>query len=316
MRLPRILVLDGKEMSGVSLWRLVRPWTALHRAGLVEVDIAYVHLQQQDLYRYDVIVLAHAHHETLLKALRGAHLAGCAVWVDCDDDIANVPKHNFKEPSLTAKAKVFRQILAEADIVSFSTPKLAEVYGGEIKATPAVLPNSVYMDELKKEWNGGKNVLWRGNGSQLRDIWVNIKDFEKLGNAGFSFAWMGFPMPFIPPEDLVYLEWGPSHEYFNVLRRTQASFFWKPLEDNQFNNGKSNIAMLEGAMAGALTISNMTNPMWTPAIKATEAIERNDNWKQRRYADMLQFIENEYNARTVDIMRYEHLINALGLNSK
>ena len=305
-RLPRIAVFVGKKLDGVQLWRAVKPWTDLHRMGVVEVDFHYETFQEHDTYRYDVLYICHAHHESFLKLIEAAHLGGTLVWVDLDDDLLAIPLHNQAYHTIMRGNKSALEILKRANIVSVSTQEIADTYREHLNCEPVVLPNAIYPVLSAMAWNENRKVLWRGNWTQIRDMWVNRKDMDTLTKSGYAIAYIGAVPPWV--EKPSWMEWGPAHSYFRTIKKSGVGFFWKPLENNRFNLAKSNIAMLEGAMAGALTVCNIKHERWTPAISATEAVDRPDTWKRNRFEQMREFITANYNARTVNEARYRHLM--------
>jgi hypothetical protein len=305
-RIPRIAVFVGKKLDGVQLWRAVKPWTDLHRMGVVEVDFHYETFQEHDTYRYDVLYICHAHHATFLKLIEAAHLGGTLVWADLDDDLIGVPIHNQAYHTITKGNESAMQILQRANIVSVSTDEIAENYRKYMSVEPVVLANAIHEELIAPTWNENRNVLWRGNWTQIRDMWVNKKDQDILTKSGYGVAYIGAVPPWV--EQPSWMEWGPAHSYFRTIKKSGVAFFWKPLEDNRFNRSKSNIAMLEGAMAGALTITNLKHERWKPAITATEAVERADTWKRNRFEQMREFIVEHYNAKVVNEQRYLHLM--------
>lgn len=309
-RLPRIGIFESKTLNGVSLWRSVRPWTDLFKAGAVELEFYYESIQEQEFYKLDVIYLAHVFDERILRLIEGAQLGGCLVWVDLDDDLEGVGIHNQKAHTIKKDAPNVRKILAAANIVSFSTTEIQEKYQQFCKVESVVLPNSVHRYEVAPEWNGGDRVLWRGNFTQSRDMWVNKGDHDRMLEKGLKFVYAGLPPSWV--EDPRWVEWGPTHSYFKALRDGKASFFWKPLEDLPFNHCKSNIAMLEGAMAGALTVTNFKDPKWLPAIDLQQLFGNDEKWMRKRYQQMIEFIFDGYDAAKVGESRYNHLIKSLG----
>lgn len=313
-RIPKILTILGDKLNGVSLWRTIRPWSDLHRAGAIEWQPVYGKFNEHDAYFADVVYIAHALDDAFVKLAEAFRLAGKKVWVDLDDDLLNVPVHNQSRQTILSKAESIKRVIAAADLFTVSTPALLEAYGGYAsgsKIEARVLPNSVFPAELKPEWNGGERGMWRSNYSQLRDMWVHRKDLDVMEKAGVKMAYLGAPPPWL--DEPAWQEWGPTLSYFRALQRTEAAYFWKPLEDNSFNRSKSNITMLEGAMCGALTVCNLKTEQWTPAIQAAEVRDRDDNWKRRRYAQMLEWIAQHADSRVVGEQRYQALVELLKL---
>jgi hypothetical protein len=303
-------ILDDK-LNGVALWRTVRPWSDLHMVGAVNFKPVYKQFNEQDAFFSDFIYISHAHHETYVKIAEGYKAAGRKVWVDLDDDLMNAPTHNMAKATLDNKSELTKKVIGLADVFTVTTKELADKYSQFAKCKTVVIPNTVWPYELKPEWSNNNRALWRSNISQLRDMWVNWRDCEIIEKTGVAMAYIGAAPPWIdnPP----WTPWGPTLTYFDALKKTEAAYFWKPLEDCEFNRCKSNITMLEGAMVGALTICNIKTEQWKPAIQASEVRDRDEAWKRKRYAQMIEFITTHYNSEVAMRVRYELLIEALNL---
>lgn len=308
-RLPIVATLLGDKLNGVSLWRTVRPWADLNHAGAVTFKPIYDKYNEHDTFLFDVFYISHASHHNYLKIAEACKLAGKKVWVDLDDDLLGTPVHNMAKDTIARSIDTMLAIVKMADVFTASTPEIAEKYGADLKCPVYVLPNCVHPEELQRQWNGGVRGLWRSNFSQVRDMQVCWKDFDTMTAAGVQMAFIGAYPPWL--DNPAWTEWGPTMGYFSALRKANAAYFWKPLEENAFNRAKSNVALLEGAMSGALTVCNLKHDRWRPAISAAEVRDRNDNWKTRRYEDTLAFIEDQYNAAKVNEQRYRILVDLI-----
>jgi len=302
-RKPIIAALLDDKLNGVSLWRTVRPFTDLMNAGAIDFKPMFGKFNEHEAYMADVIYLAHFAGPQIEKVAEAYHLAGKRVWFDLDDDLLNPPVHNFGRAEIVKQEASLKRLLATADIFTVSTQELADKYAEYSKAPPVVLVNSVHMEELNPAWNAGVNALWRSNISQERDMHVRWRDWEVMEKAGIKMAYVGVAPAWV--DSPAWTPWGPTLSYFSALRKSGASYFWKPLAENHFNRCKSNITMLEGAMVGALTVCNLRDAKWLPAITAEEVRDRDEAWKRKRYAQMLEWISKNANSQIVGQQRWD-----------
>lgn len=202
-----------------------------------------------------------------------------------------------------------------ADVFTVSTDEMKEAYL-HLRTDTHVLPNAIYLEEMASEFNGhhkeqqGKKfefplVLWRGGQYGMRDVWENVGDLSKISgytarNNG-TVAWMGSVPPFLDG-DLQVLEWVNVNMFFDNLRVLRPDYIWKPLSKTQFNSCKSNIALLEATVAGALCIGGDGTDKWRPAIKP-EQIENDMSWKRKRFEEQRKFVAEHFDIEKVNVDR-------------
>jgi hypothetical protein len=86
-----------------------------------------------------------------------------------------------------------------------------------------------------------------------KDIFIKLSNKFNLYFFGVAPMWK-INYNFIPGQNLF--------DFFNTFRNTNPTFLLYPLEENNFNYSKSNIAFLESAEAGAATITNLVTNEW------------------------------------------------------
>lgn len=306
MRKPKIILLEETKQNAVHWWRQLRPWTAMERAGHCELIIEYDTLRPQNYLRADVIVFTGAVGKAHVDLAEVARRHGVKVWADIDDDVIAISRYNIHHEGVKKNLPNIMAMLGAADIVSTSTEELKAAYS-TIRPDLHVLPNAIYEHEIADGWNIGLECLWRGGRYGMRDVWTNMEDLQKIGKMGCRMTWWGDIPYFVPEEHLFTLGWCDVNLFFPMLKKIQPSYVWKPLEQTQFNAGKSNIALLESCVAGALCITNDKSEKWKPAITAEQARDNADTWKMKRFRDQADFVREFYNIEKVNEKRLEIL---------
>ena len=184
------------------------------------------------------------------------------LWIDYDDDLTAVPDTN---PSYTLynDQKVVDNIgllLGMADTATVSTRTLAEKFVGSI-----VVPNAYNNYRLPTEVafpksRDNRTILWRGTESHQGDLLAFSAEIDEL-IANFpndDFVFFGFYPWMLKNRDnpnVNYFRKRDIYQYFQILDKIRPDLVIVPLEDNLLNRAKSNIAHLETARYGAITVA-------------------------------------------------------------
>jgi hypothetical protein len=155
------------------------------------------------------------------------------------------------------------------------------------------------------EWKG--LAAWRGSATQVADIrgWeATIKYIEVREKYTWIFA--GYA-PDLPHAQNVRFQRGVSPlAYFLNLKQGLANVFWKPLQENLFNDAKSNIAMLEAAMSGGVCVTNYAGkPGWEFALPEFP----NEEETREQFYEVRQAIVENYNLFDVTEKRFQSIVN-------
>jgi glycosyltransferase involved in cell wall biosynthesis len=226
-----------------------------------QIGIGFNFYQHQDA---DVVVIQRPmHREIIERHIPALQESGKAVVVEIDDDFCALPAgnaaffftHPKRDPNLNAL--FLRRACAMADLVTCTTPALARRYAPHGRV--AVIPNFVPAEYLQVPHTGdGKTVGWAGN------IMYHPHDLDVCG-IGVTQAVTSNDARFlavgdehtnavlrIPENAGTHTGFVPLAEYPHQLARMDIGLV--PLEDNQFNNGKSALKMLEYAACGVYPI--------------------------------------------------------------
>lgn len=310
MKKPKVVILELSKQNAVHWWRSKRPFEALRDLGLIDLYICYDKVVVDDIKGSDVLVFSHAMDLVHVQIAEMAKRAGIKVWVDFDDDYRTVPVHNEHHNVVRACLPNSMALLGLADVVTVSTWELKEAYK-DIREDIEVLPNSIFEHEIANKWNERNIWLWRGGNYGMRDVFHRIQDLQTIGHTGAEMLWMGAIPPFLPSQVIEgrVIGWVTVDRFFEFLEKIAPGYVWKPLEMHQFNSCKSNIALLEAAVAGALCVTNSDEDKWRTAITVEQARDQGNGWKRKRFEAQREFILDGYEINKTNTKRLEILEN-------
>jgi hypothetical protein len=181
---------------------------------------------------------------------------------EIDDLITNIPiKNYFKSKHPKDTVKLLREGISQVDRLIVSTPGLAEAYSGwhsdiqvlELKLPPVWWGNlNVIRTEHKKP-----RVGWAGGSSHLGDLELIADVVKDLAN---EVDWIFFGMcpQILRPYVKEFHSGVPIHMYPQKLASLDLDLALAPLENNQFNDCKSNLRLLEYGACGYPVICSNT----------------------------------------------------------
>lgn len=198
-----------------------------------------------------------------VNMMRTFRRLGVPVVVDYDDDYFSVPNDNPSYFDCRDKETIQAVVtaLGEATAVIVSTPVLAQRVlvlfpQQKVFVVRNALDERLYpsLQEPKTE-----TVMWRGSGSHQRDIYTYKDALQRfaLRNDSAHLTFFGYYPWFLDIPNGKMTVRAPERvvtEYQAALLRTAPRFGIVPLLDNEFNRSKSNVAWLELAAAGAITL--------------------------------------------------------------
>lgn len=260
----KIGLISPGPQDATSWYRGVLPWVELAKQRRHIVETIAEMRQWHELADFDVVVA----QRPMLPPHRGlverAYKLNIPIIVDFDDDHFNLPPWNgmynvFEQPSAKESAMVCASL---AKVVITSTPWLQEVYK-KFNQNTIVIPNAwpdrvMGQPNFDKMLNRDKLVMWRTTGSQRGDHHLFPDGLIPLLQQDVKFLSFGdtpFFEDYIPGERMTKYPWMDTLEYFNLLRQISPTVALKPMKEHVFNRGKSNIAWLEAAYAGAVTVA-------------------------------------------------------------
>ena len=261
-----ILAMCPNESDATSYYRGVGPLWAMKKAGMANVVLTAPTTQWPILTGGDILFMQRPYSRTHFEMAVGAKSYGIPLWVDYDDNMLAVPVDNpahsvFNTPDTQ---KNIQTILAIADVVTVSTRELANTFLGfrvnSNKSECVVIPNAVddsapwYRKRLDGKIETRKNtILWRGSNTHQKDLMTYADKILMVNTDKHEWNFIGYN-PFFLTEKLTNVSYYPGGDisaYHHTIQKLAPEIMIVPLFDNALNRSKSNIAWLEGTLAGA-----------------------------------------------------------------
>lgn len=249
--------------------------TSLYRAmgPIANMRIQYPDLTTHHLHKYnwatlaelDVLFMQRPYTIDEVGIMEMAKDDGIPVWIDYDDLLLNVPTDNpaYFLYSAAEKVKNMRFLIENADHVTVSTPEL-KTQIQKLNKNITVIPNAIdmrYFSYRKEPPKRMRRVAWRGSKTHHRDVFTYCQMIhaKHMEHKAWEWHFIGDNLWFLT-DNMVHertmvvrpLEWP---EYFRHMWQIAPAVMMVPLHEHPFNWCKSNIAWLEAAFAGAVTIA-------------------------------------------------------------
>lgn len=266
----KILMVIPNQGDATSFYRAIGPFAALAREH--EISMSFVSaIDWSMLDMVDFVFLQRPWTDEHLKLAKMCNIFRKPLWVDYDDLLFDVPVDNpshaaFNRPNV--KTNIV-EITRLATVVTVSTKQLKDclqVPRAPLNQRVYVVPNAFndQMAHLIRPFKFKKHVNWRGTATHMRDVLTYggpLIDYSRK-NLDTTFTFVGFDPWMVteamPPKNTVIVPGLSMLEYFEFMSATNPSVQHVPLADSMFNRCKSNIAWIEGAVAGAVCIG----PNW------------------------------------------------------
>lgn len=185
-------------------------------------------------------------------------------------DVAEANVHEaFQPPPDEVNANIAKA-LAYCDWAICPTPPLKEWLQGlrpslEVK----IIPN--YVEELDSLENLPKiespppgikpNIGWGGSISHDGDLDLIIKTIEEIPAEDCRWVFFGHqPRADFTNKDFFFRPGVPPHEYLRELMKENLELILAPIEENAFNDAKSNLKLVQAGAIGAAVIASPYGP--------------------------------------------------------
>lgn len=271
----KILIVSPK---GFSPKRHYRGEGVMERLPLLDpqIEILYPRSDEfwKDLLRCDMVYMFHCIEPFHAEVMKQCINMKIPVWYDCDDNLFEIPKDNPASQTI-GKPLLDNHLfmMKNAHVISVTVDYLAKMIESKVGKLPIVIPNAI-DDYVFTDWNTFPEpdkdcMAWRGGASHEGDLLDATEDiWEFLDNTdsnkfiqfmGYYPHWIEKGFSWKPKNFEGRTEFWPyifnHYEYLLTYKnkvKPWAQFV--PLSDNPFNRGKSNIALLEAAYAGAIPV--------------------------------------------------------------
>ena len=274
----KILILKKPE-SAVTHYRSTGVWGPLSRQYPdVHIALTEAKLLTPDVAScYDWIFAHRPGSESDVNAIYLVKRNGGRVWVDLDDLVWQIPGSNPAAQYYDNRTHEFLfYAIDAADVITCSTNFLAD----QIESTfgkPAIVIRNAWNDYMLKQQPATikqeqVRILWRGSNTHDGDLMAFREVFCDYPNVAWIF--MGSNPWFLSKahggklEHINHIPWDPNIlNYYDTLGQIKPHYVIVPLENNNFNRAKSDIAALEACVFGAVPIV----PRWLEWLGYTAA---------------------------------------------
>ncbi|MCB5188972.1 glycosyltransferase [Methylobacillus caricis] len=282
--LPTLLA-HHSDLAGCGHYRVIQPLTALRDAGVVEGALSMQYLSPAELERFapDVIVLQQPTSEDRLESTRRIQAFSQAFKVyELDDYLPNLPMRSIHRQRMPKDIiKTMRRGLSLVDRFVVSTPALAEALAGmhpDIRVIKNLLPVAWWKGlQGQRRTSAKPRVGWAGGDSHTGDLELIIDVVKELAD---EVEWVFFGMCPIQLQPYVheYHTGLPISQYPAALARLNLDLALAPVEQNLFNECKSNLRLLEYGACGFPVICSDVRCYQEDNLPVTRVKNRFRDW--------------------------------------
>ena len=254
--LPQVLCYAA-DSSGCGHYRVLQPFAAMRDAGLVDGLISNIHLPPLELERFQAQTVVFqrqimAHQIDEMEEVK--RLSSVFKVYELDDYLPNLPLKSYHREHMPKDVrKSLRRAVALTDRFVVSTAPLAEAFAdmhSDIRIVPNRLPVS-WWGALNGQRRVGRKprVGWAGGVSHTGDLELIV---DVVKNLAEEVEWVFFGMcpEVLKPYVHEFYTGVPIEQYPAMLASMNLDLALAPLEQNQFNDCKSNLRLLEYGVLG------------------------------------------------------------------
>lgn len=272
----KIGILEDK-FTASSWYRSYGPLSRLTKEydNIDIIDLPVKEINYKTLLPLTTVLILRPNSPGQLELVKLCNRLSIRVWIDLDDNLFEIPINN---PAYYAyrNTDILEQCLKKADIVTVSTAHLSKVIKDKTGVNSHVINNAI--DEIRLDITPrDMNIVWRGSATHYADLEIYKDVFTKLSTK-YTLHFMGVAP--IWKINYMYHAGQNLFDFYESFKNLKPTFLLYPLEENNFNYSKSNIAFLEATQAGAVTMTNLHTTEWNwnsilhdPEIFEKESLE-------------------------------------------
>ena len=280
-----VVLAHPSDDTGCGQYRVIKPLKSMIECGLADGAVSFRHLLPSELERIkpDSIIFQRPLDREMLRYMKHSKLYSNAFKVyEIDDLITNIPlKNHYRSLHPKDTFKLLREGISQVDRLVVSTPGLADAYANlhsDIKILELKLP-PIWWSNLNiiKTDHKKPRVGWAGGSSHLGDLELIADVVKDLAD---EVDWIFFGM--CPSKLMPYVKefhsGVPIHLYPQKLASLDLDLAVAPLENNQFNDCKSNLRILEYGACGYATICSNTRAYSESKLPVTLVKNKYIDW--------------------------------------
>ncbi len=283
--LPVVLAHPADTM-GCGHYRVMQPFNALREAGMVDgaLSVGLMHVVDLERYNPDAVILQRQIGEERLEAMRRIKAFSRAFKVyELDDYLPNLPMKSVHRQHMPKDiAKSLRRGLSYVDRFVVSTDVMAEAFAD---FHPDI---RVVKNRLDPRWWGGlpvsarrtskkPRVGWAGGSSHTGDLEM-IADVVKELAGEVEWVFFGMCPKKLKPYVHEFHEGIAIESYAKKLASLNLDLALAPVEQNLFNECKSNLRLLEYGACGFPVICSDVRCYQGDGLPVTRVKNRFRDW--------------------------------------
>ncbi|MEB6589942.1 glycosyltransferase [Pseudomonas asiatica] len=253
---PSVLALP-RNTSGVGHYRVVQPFTELERAGYIQgrLNFKIPNLISLEKEKPDAIILQYRYSVEDIKALGKIKRFSQARRVfEVDDYVIEPPKKNdHVRNQMSNIRELLGQAIGLCDRLVVSTEPLADAlsnFHSDIQVVPNMLAASLWTGLSSKRQTSVKpRVGWAGGTSHRGDLELMLGVVQALADE-VDWVFFGMCPPMLRPYVREFHDAVSMTAYPQKLASLNLDLALAPLEQNLFNDCKSNLRLLEYGACG------------------------------------------------------------------
>lgn len=256
------------QSKASAFYRCLGPMYALNMSGKASAHASVAKFGREAL-DYDVIVIQIDHSPAALEFVKALQKMGKKVVYEIDDAFHKLePWHpqyaSYGQPERIAAVHA---MMRQADAVQVSTEWLADEYirySQHIHVVPNMIELSSWpvADRLRKD--GLWKIAWAGSTSHAGDLELVVPPLAQFARAHPDVRIVFFGQApnddRIPKDQVEVMEFCEFEEYPFRLAQINADVAIAPLQDIDFNRGKSNLRILQYWATGYPVIASDVGP--------------------------------------------------------
>ena len=262
--LPFVMALPINT-TAVGHYRVSQPFKELERAGWIQGQLNYVLPSMVELERCkpDVIILQCRYTTGSLEEMaRIQRLSSARRIYEIDDYIIDVPEKNEHRRNMPGNMReMVSRGIALCDRVVVSTEPLADALSSmhrDIRVVPNMLSRSLWGGlKGRRQTSARPRVGWAGGTSHRGDLELLAEVVKSLANE-VDWVFFGMCPQLLRPYIKEFHAGVPLHLYPQKLAGLNLDLALAPLEQNLFNDCKSNLRLLEYGACGFPVICTET----------------------------------------------------------
>lgn len=289
----RLRILGAPVSGGSGIYRLLSPFQALQRQGLAQTSVVHPlgpgehrlpSVTELERAAPDTYFVQHAIYDPQLFSISQYRKfnKGTFIAYSVDDVLGNLPeKHHLYNFHVREGKYRLREGLSLSDRLIASTEPLRDYCKNmidDIVVVPNRLEGEKWLQHKSQRGTGKKpRVGWVGAQQHLGDLTL-IREVVEALHKEVEWVFMGMCPDFIKPYVAEEHGWVAFQDYPAKMASLNLDLAIAPLEQHLFNEGKSNLRLLEYGVFGWPVVCTDIYPYQTNNAPVKRVPNRTEAW--------------------------------------